>query len=59
MEEYSDSYSTDGDGPVLSELAAYGGHLNRFTFLKVRCDCYSLKLYGTITNAHHCLLLLY
>jgi tetratricopeptide (TPR) repeat protein len=34
MEEYSDSYSTDGDGPVLSELAAYGGHLNRFTFLK-------------------------
>ena len=27
----------DGNGAkVLSELAAYGGHLNRFTFLKVR-----------------------
>lgn len=43
MEEYSNSYSSDGDGPVLSELAAYGGHLNRFTFLKVQY-CHSSEI---------------
>ena len=42
--EYCTKYDEDeGDDSVLTELAAYGGHLNRFTFLKVKCRwCASL-----------------
>jgi hypothetical protein len=36
LTDYCSTYEKDtDDDPVLRELAAYGGHLNRFTFLKV------------------------
>lgn len=36
LTDYCSTYEKDaGDDPVQRELAAYGGHLNRFTFLKV------------------------
>lgn len=37
LTDYCSAYDGDKAGDlVLHELAAYGGHLNRFTFLKVR-----------------------
>jgi hypothetical protein len=36
VDEIQNLSKSEGNGKVLSELAAYGGHLNRFTFLKVR-----------------------
>ena len=43
----ADIEAAERDGPVVSELAAYGGHLNRLTFLKMakyagtndECEC--------------------
>ena len=36
VDEIQELSKSEGNGKVLPELAAYGGHLNRFTFLKVR-----------------------
>jgi hypothetical protein len=36
VDQIRDLCNEEEDNKVLSELAAYGGHLNRFTFLKVR-----------------------
>lgn len=38
VDEIQDLAKSEGNGKALTELAAYGGHLNRFTFLKVRLN---------------------
>jgi hypothetical protein len=51
LTDYCSTYEKDtDDDPILRELAAYGGHLNRFTFLKVGSSQPHCHLFFPVDN---------